>query len=432
MRRTLPAIHHVPSSPSRFLHPTPALPTVWVLLGKGTGGNGQLTSLAEALGWPYETKHLVYNRLSHCPNLLLGASAIGIDRRRSAPLGPPWPDLVIAGSRRSAPVARWIKQRSGGATRLVHLMHAQAPLEHFDLIITTPQYRLPPRSNVLHNTAPLNHIDPRRVTAAVAQWAGRFAHLPRPYTALLVGGDSSSYVLDPRTADRLGRETSARVRAAGGAVLLTTSARTSAAATDALLAAIDCPAYAYRWRAHDPENPYYAFLALADRFIVTLDSASLLAEACATSKPVEIFAWPVRADARRGVKGLLRHWGEARDRQADAPEHGLGVAAKLYDRLVHLGLIKPARDFDAYHRALRSRGLVSYMGESVDLPARRPLDDMERAVERIRHLLADRGRRIALRDHRRPVPDSRSQCPGMSPPSSLRQRRFFGRAPWNT
>jgi mitochondrial fission protein ELM1 len=360
-------------------------PVVWVLLGKGVGGNGQMIGLARALGWPFEAKHLVFNRLSHCPNALLGPTAITLDRRSSSPLGPPWPDLVIAGSRRSAPVARWIKRRSGGATRLVHLMHAQAPLAGFDLIITTPQYRLPARPNVLHNIGPLNHVDPARLAAAAADGARRFAHLPRPYTTLLVGGNSSSYVLDPATAARLGREASAAVRAAGGSLLLSTSARTPADAADALLAAIDCPAFAYRWRPDDADNPYHAMLAFADRFVVTADSASLVAEACETGKPVALFDWPLRADAQRGIKGLLRRWGEARHR------HGDGAATRptdrLYDRLVYLGLIKPARDFAAYHRALRQRGLVTALGDPMNLPPRRPLDDMSRAVERIRQLL---------------------------------------------
>src|SRR5215468_3928577 len=337
-----------------------ARPTVWVLLGRGAGGNTQMTSLAAALGWPFETKQLVYNPFSHCPNLLLGAAALGVDRRRSTALEPPWPDLVIAGSRRSAPVARWIRKQSGGRTRLVHLMHTQAPLRHFDLVITSPQYRLPARPNVLQNTAPLTRIDP--APGAAAAWEARFAHLPRPYTALFVGGNSSAYVLEPATAERLGREVSAQVRASGGAVLITTSARTPPAATEALLAALACPAFTYRWRADDPENPYRALLALADRFVVTVDSASLLAEACATGKPVEIFEWPVRADARRGIKGLLRRWGEARDRLATEPGRPLALNARLYDRLVYLGLIKPARDFAAYHRALRARGLVAGLG----------------------------------------------------------------------
>jgi uncharacterized protein len=59
---------------------SPRVPHVWVLFGKGTGGNGQMQSLADALGWPYEIKQLRHNVLNLVPNVLLGATAI-----RSAP-----------------------------------------------------------------------------------------------------------------------------------------------------------------------------------------------------------------------------------------------------------------------------------------------------------------------------------------------------------
>jgi mitochondrial fission protein ELM1 len=68
---------------------------VWVLLGSGAGDNAQLLRLAEALGWPFEAKRIRYNGLNRCPNLLLGASKLTVDTRRSDPLAPPWPDLVI-------------------------------------------------------------------------------------------------------------------------------------------------------------------------------------------------------------------------------------------------------------------------------------------------------------------------------------------------
>ena len=129
---------------------------VWVLLGSGAGDNAQLLRLAEALGWPFEAKRIRYNGLNRCPNLLLGASKLTVDTRRSDPLAPPWPDLVIGASRRAAPLARWIKKQSGGHSRLVHLLHTQSPLHYFDLVVTTAQYRLPERANVLHNLLPLN------------------------------------------------------------------------------------------------------------------------------------------------------------------------------------------------------------------------------------------------------------------------------------
>jgi mitochondrial fission protein ELM1 len=356
------------------------LPRVWILLAKGVGGNAQMFNLADALGWPCERKRVVYNRLERLPNLLLGDSSLSVDRKKSDALEPPWPDLVIAASRRSAPVARWIRKQSGGRTRLVHLIHTMAPLDRFDLIITTPQCCLPELPNILHNVGPLNRPDLERLRSAGEQWLPRLGELPRPFVVLLVGGNSSTYELDAESAARLGREASALARDRGGSLLVSTSPRTPAAAADALCRAIDVPSYVYRWKRDDPDNPYAAFLALADSLIVTVDSASQLVEACATGKPVHLFEWPMRPRTRSGYKGFLRRWRERARQQPATP------GSRLYALLLHLGLIKPPRDFTAFHRALERRGLLERLGAEAPAVPRRPLDDLERAVERVRAL----------------------------------------------
>lgn len=345
----------------------PAPERVWVLFGKGTGGNGQMKSLADALGWPYQIKQLRHRALHRIPNLFLGATLVTLDRRASAPIEPPWPDLVIAASRRSAPVARWIKKQSGGRTRLVHLLHTQAPLDEFDLVVTMPQFRLAPRANVLHVAGALNRIDPAELAQARAAWAPRLEHLPRPWIAVIVGGNSSAYVLDESTAARLGRDVTALARERGGSVLATTSPRTPEAAKRALAQAIDPPSVVYLWKPDDAaNNPYRGFLALADEFVVTVDSASLLVEAAATGEPVAVYEWPRRRGA--GPRGLERLVGPAR-----------------YRRIVELGLVKPPRDFDAFHAEMRRRGLAHRFGERAP-ETREPLDDLERTVDRVRAL----------------------------------------------
>ena len=75
----------------------------------------------------------------------------------------------------------------------------------------------------------------------------------------------------------------------GGSLLVTTSGRTSRAAADALERAIDVPCRLFRWAPGAADNPYYGYLALADAIIVTCESATMLAEACATRKPVYMF-----------------------------------------------------------------------------------------------------------------------------------------------
>jgi mitochondrial fission protein ELM1 len=357
-----------------------AVPRVWVLLGKGAGGNAQMCNLADALGWPYEKKRLFYNRFERVPNLVLGASCLSVDRRKSSALEPPWPDLVIGASRRSASVARWIRKQSGGRARLVHLIHTQAPLDRFDLIVTTPQCCLPELPNVLHNVGPVNHYAQERLMSAAERWTPRLQELPRPFVVLLVGGNSSTYDFDADTARRLGREASELARSRGGALLVSTSPRTRPAAAEALCRAIEAPSYIYRWQPDDPDNPYAAFLALADSLIVTADSASQLIEACATGKPVHLFEWPMRPRTRSGYKGFLRRWREQAQRRPET------LFARLYHRLVYLGLIKPPRDFAAFHAALSRRGLLARLGTDEPAGRRQPLDDLERAVARVKAL----------------------------------------------
>src|SRR5690606_33212554 len=143
------------------------------------------------------------------PRVVIGASLLSVDRARSSPLVPPWPDLVISIGHRSAHAARWIRRQSGGRTRLVVLGRPRAPLGLFDLVVTTPQYGLPRRANVIHNLMPLHHVEADRLDEAAAHWSPRLAHLPKPRFALLVGGASSPYRMDAAAAGDLGRRTSA-------------------------------------------------------------------------------------------------------------------------------------------------------------------------------------------------------------------------------
>jgi mitochondrial fission protein ELM1 len=351
---------------------SPASPPVrvWVILGPRAGDNAQVLRLAQALGWPFEAKRIRYNRLDQCPNLLLGASKLTVDTRRSDPLVPPWPDLVIAVSRRAAPLTRWIKKQSGGRSRLVHLLHAQAPLHHFDLVVTTPQYRLPQRPNVLHNLLPLNPTQPKLPGASEAQWRGRLEHLRRPWIGVLVGGNSLNYRLNAFTAKQLAQFANERARQTAGSLLISTSPRTPPDATDALLAGIQGAAYVYRWQPmNEDENAYPAYLALADRFIVTADSASMLAETCFTGRPVELFDWT----PRRQPKRLLRVFPGSQ---------------RLEEALIYWGVIRPNRDFEALHRELMGRGLLSAPGQEQSPPPAKP-DDLARTVSRIRELMGE-------------------------------------------
>ena len=123
-------------------------PSTWVLVDDRPGNSTQSIGLADGLGWPYQIKKLCLRPLARLHNRLLGASRAGVDRARSSPLEPPWPELVIAAGRRTAPVALWIREQSAGRTRLVQLGRNGADLaELFDLAVTPAYCRLFPHPN---------------------------------------------------------------------------------------------------------------------------------------------------------------------------------------------------------------------------------------------------------------------------------------------
>lgn len=367
-----------------------AAPRVWVLAGPRPGDRSQLLGLAEALGWPYEVKDLAYNRLHNLPNWLLGASLASLDRTRRSALTAPWPDLIIDGGKRSVPVARWVRAQSGDRVRWVHVGRSWAPMVLFDLLISAPQYRLPPRPNLLQLSAPLHRITPPRLEEAGGPWKERLGHLPRPWHALLVGGNSPPYRLDRAGARRLAAEVNAVVGRFGGSVLATTSARTPADAADALFGTLAVPSYQHRWQPGAADNPYLAFLALADGCIVTGDSASMLAEACATGKPVAMFEVPRRPSPvgrlLAGIERLLTGHGSRKNYRGMPKQQDW--LARSFDRLIERGVFMPVRDLRECHRALMARGLVHRLGDTPPQGQREDADDMERAVARVRALVA--------------------------------------------
>jgi uncharacterized protein len=210
-------------------------------------------------------------------------------------IAPPWPDLVIGVGRRSVPVARWIKAQSARRTaKLVQIGRPRAPLDWFDLVITTPQYRLPEAPNVLNLLLPALSV-PALDPAERERWQQALFRSPAAAVDRRAGGRRAR-ALPVRCLSHAGtlwrsRPTPWQARL-GGSLLVTTSPRTGAAQARAL-ARSHCTSRPTATRgSQGADNAHQAILALADRFIVTGDSVSMLAEACLTGKAVAIYEPP--------------------------------------------------------------------------------------------------------------------------------------------
>ena len=365
------------------------MPAIWLIDAYRAGERGQVRALAEALSkaldWPCRRIELEYRSHVVLPHVLGRSSIAGITPTAAGQLAPPWPDLVITCGVRNEPVCRWIREQSGGQSRYLHLGRPWGPLDSFDLVVTTPQYRVPERDNVVNNELTLHAVDGARLAAERERWTAEFASLPRPLVTVNVGGDSGPYTLGPKAALRLAREASALAAREGGSLLVSTSSRTAPAVADILERSIDVPSRVYRWRRDDPDNPYLGMLAHADSLVVTADSIAMLSEACATGKPVFMF----------DLGGMRKEVEVDRDFRWGGFFYGV-LMRWFWQRL--------SRDISLVHRRLAATGRASWLGDDAATRATTAGDtDMDRSIAAVRGLFADAGDPVHLDSEGGPV-----------------------------
>ncbi|MEQ8860257.1 MAG: ELM1/GtrOC1 family putative glycosyltransferase [Pseudomonadales bacterium] len=352
---------------------------MWILVGDKAGDNAQIDIVRERLDGPVEYRRLTFLARYQQGKPWFRASLDHVDPARSDALEPPWPDLVITIGRRPAMAALWIKQRSGGATRVVLFGRPKRWLDRFDLVVAPTQYAVPPAANVLHITLPLMRVEPDRLAAAAGAWQDRLSALPRPLIGVLVGGATFPYRLDARTAREI-------LSAAGGyagphgSLYVSTSRRTPPAAADALAAHLPAGSHLYRWGTDAGDNPYPALLAHADGFVVTGDSISMLTEVARVGRPLAVFPLP-RDDGLRA-----RAAAAAARLTAAAPEL---AGNRLLERL---GIRLFPRDLARIHEWLFSHGMAVAAGTPLPRAATGPVatdDDLEAVLARIAALRGD-------------------------------------------
>lgn len=360
-----------------------AVPRVWVLLGQKPGDNAQVTNLVRAVGWPVLEKRIVVQPRWEKGKPRIRPSLDHVDLARSDVLEAPWPDLVFASGRRLACVALWIKRASQGRTRIVMVGMPRHRRGEFDLLVVASHYVTKSAPNVAAHDLPLMHVDRDRIEAAVAAWSSRLAGLARPITVLMIGGPTGGHRFDAAAARDLLTRSKADVERVGGSLYVTTSRRTPADVVAMLEHERSAEVRLHVFDANAPpaENPYLALLGLADHFIVTTDSLSMMVEVVDVGKSLALF--PLARDAGVFERGLER-LGVVRP--LDPRRDPIPAGGFLVRSLHRLGLPIHTRDLSAIPRRLVERGLASWLGEPRVPPKSGAGDELDRIVRRVRSL----------------------------------------------
>jgi uncharacterized protein len=261
-------------------------PSVWVLHDGKIGMANQVIGLAEAVGWPFEEKRLAIRApWSHLTPHLWLCPMRALDPSGDA-LSPPWPDLVIACGRNTVALARAIKRGSGNKTFWVQVQDPRFAHGEVDLVIA-PRHDRADGGNNFSTLGAVHRVTAAKLADAANRLGSRFAALPRPLVAVLIGGDNAVYRLTDAGFAQLCDQLAALARQGFG-LAITPSRRTGAAKSAQLREKLEgLPAVIWDGSG---DNPYFAMLAKADAVLVTADSVSMVSEAAATGKPVYVIA----------------------------------------------------------------------------------------------------------------------------------------------
>ncbi len=360
---------------------------VWVLTSGKTGDDKQSLRLATALGIPFEEIKIVFNDRARAWRVMFGPSLTSVDPERSSELHAPWPDVIISSGWRQVPVVRWIKQQSGGKTRLVQMNRPPGP-KHFDLILSPPQYGVPIRANIVRLDWPL-HLPPSAdaLDQAGSLWKGRLDRYPHPWTVLLIGGESYPFDLDRRAVAVLLEGALDRTRALGGSLLISTSRRTPQRALEAIREAVgsaDDRTLLYEWQPNSPDNPYTAFLAGGDEFVITPDSISMLVEVARLGRPIAIAPHTQNRSLSKRLRTGMKRWLHGR---LDRPQ---SATAEFISDLASLLGLKYVRHLESVSKQMVELGWAADFPEfSGGHGNPLPDSDLDRLVARIDLLLGD-------------------------------------------
>jgi uncharacterized protein len=253
----------------------------WII-SDGRAGHLAITlGIADALG----VEAQIIPVTPRLPFRLMAPWGPGDPRAIDALLSEPWPAIALGAGRQTVPVIRAVMRRTAGRIYTILGQDPKTGPGSADLI-WVPRHDALRGENVVATLVPPHRYSGERLHQLRLDVGVNVSPLCTPRVALFLGGPGGGYDWPSNEIARFA-DALRDVAAQGVSFMITPSRRTP----PQLLAAVDAVTAAsprILWGGQG-ENPYAAFLAHADAFIVTADSVNMAGEASATGRPVHVF-----------------------------------------------------------------------------------------------------------------------------------------------
>lgn len=263
-------------------------------------------------------------------------------------------DVVVGTGWQVSRVVRAMKRQNPGLFTVQMMRPSGRPKDYDVVVLPTHDLtgwgarRWQGAGNVVRTLAAPNRITKALLDQEAARWQQRVRQVGAPRLAVLVGGATKRDAFDAKAAAMLGTELAKAAKAKGFGLMVSTSRRTGEAATRALQKALQesgvplvfwAPPGVLPEQDLGRDNPYHAFLGLAEAVVVTADSVSMVSEAATAGKPVHL--WPMPGKLPKKFKVLFDALAEqGRVRWWDGKLALRPAAAGLMDTLLAAGFVR--------------------------------------------------------------------------------------------
>ena len=262
---------------------------VWCLTDERVGSSKQAIILANKLcNNSAIIKNIVYNKFIVLPNLLKFKTT-GIDFKKSDNLTvnniEQLPNIIVFAGRRLAGVALYLKKQFYKQfkknVKLIAILNPNYNFKLFDFVILPKHDRIKADKykNVITINGSICELNKNKIKADGEKFKQQIINqYKHPCHCLIIGGDTKNKKMNVNNFKIFVKNLDEKIKKDNGFLLISTSRRTNQECITMLKNTISCEHYLYQWQKNDKNNPYFAFLDLADKFIITADSISMLAE----------------------------------------------------------------------------------------------------------------------------------------------------------
>jgi len=263
-----------------------------LILSSGKAGHAaNAIGVAEALGAAYQAETVAPRGFYSALSPYGPADPRDWPLRVASALTAPGRVIAIACGRVTVPYLRTLKRAAPEKIFAVFLQDPIASRRQFDLI-WAPQHDRLSGPNVISTLTSPHPFGAQRLMRERMAIDPRFAHLPSPRAAIVLGGPSAAHAFAAADYARMSEAVRA-IAAQGFSVMATPSRRTPPAFLAAVRQGLgDAPGFVWDGGG---ANPYAQILANADAILVTADSVNMVGEAAATGAPVHLFESSSRA-----------------------------------------------------------------------------------------------------------------------------------------